>query len=424
MSTQVCATPSTPDTKGKGKDKEVDASSHTSDVHTDAEEDPWGQFPLEVFPSPPADGFCHERQANPTPPIDPSVKFNPPLDPPLMALTFPPPPHLAKDPKWYANMFSEVHRHRDHLNSQLDRAQSEAVAALAEVTLAQIELSAEFDQMQNFINRVASVAGHKFARKLLSSVQCEDAADDESEEERQDADDEDSSGDDHDAGEEHQSDAKNNNPTPSGDEGDEKGLDDENLGGGADAEARGTPEPGSLEPIQEEEEDARTDFSPQKDQQNADDVTSRGYDDVRSWGSPQPSSPAPRDSSRKRLREEDDEATSSANSSPRKKFKGKQSSPESSPVWPRRYTHPDSDDENAPATQHVWSPEDDEVDPEPNSDEEYEVEDSLFLEESQPVTPPLAGPSMPRSLLEISRDPRRLRQNSRGEPELYIPGRR
>jgi hypothetical protein len=197
---------STPmDTKGKEVlhhtgnsiciNKEVDISrSHTSDVHTDAEEDTWEQFPLEAFPSPPADGFCHERQANPIPPIDPSIRFNPPLDPPLMALTFPPPPHLANDTKWYANMFSEVHRHRDHLNNQLEQAQSEAVAALAEVTLAQIELSAELEQIQKFIKCVASVAGQKFVQKLLSSVHCEDAADDESEEEQQDADGEDSSG--------------------------------------------------------------------------------------------------------------------------------------------------------------------------------------------------------------------------------------
>jgi hypothetical protein len=141
-------------------------------------------------------------------------------------------------------------------------------------------------------------------------------------------------------------------------------------------------------------------------------------------GSSQSPSPISEDSNRKRPREEDeDEEASSPNTSPRKKFKGDNFA-ESSPLSTRHYASAGSDDDDAPSSQHVWCPEDDEVDPEPNSEEEYEVEDSLLLVESEPVTPPLAGPSVPRSLVEVSRDPYRLRQNSRGEPELYIPGRR
>ena len=136
-------------------------------------------------------------------------------------------------------------------------------------------------------------------------------------------------------------------------------------------------------------------------------------------------SSVPEDSNRKRPREEDedeDEEASSPNTSPRKKFKGN-NFVESSPLSTRHYASAGSDDDDEPPSQHVWCPEDDAVDPEPNSEEEYEVEDSLLLEESELVSPPLAGPSVPRSLLEMSRDPYRLRQNSRGEPELYIPGR-
>jgi hypothetical protein len=151
-----------------------------------------------------------------------------------MTLTYPP---VANDPKWYANMFSEVHRHRDHLNKQLQLAQSEAVAALAEVTLAQIELSAEMGQMQTFLDHMAFIAGKNFVHKLLKSVQWVMENGEESEEEQQDADadDEDSNGDD----EERQDDAKNDNPSSSGDEseGDEQSSDDDEDSCGADAES-------------------------------------------------------------------------------------------------------------------------------------------------------------------------------------------
>ncbi|OAX34485.1 hypothetical protein K503DRAFT_774495 [Rhizopogon vinicolor AM-OR11-026] len=427
--TQAGATPTILDTKGKGKekDKEADPSAHTSesDVPADNEEDIWGEYPLEAFPSPPADGFWHVRQANDdaaTPAA--SNKFNPPLDPPLMALTYPPLPPLANDPKWYSTMLSEVHRNRAHLNSQLELAQAEAAAALTEVTLAQIELSAELDQMQNFVNRIASVAGKNVVRKLVNSVKwaMEHGEDDESEEERQDADDEDSSGDD-DAGEEHQADAKNENSSASGDEReDEQGSDDENSCNGSEAESRF--QNGSRKRPIEEDEGESTKNSPRTDQPNADNESCGRGDDARSRGSSQSPSPILENSSRKRPREEDDDdETSSPNSSPRKKFKGKHVADPNS-FSPQHYAAAASDDDDAPAPQHVWCPEDDEIDPEPNSDEEYEVEDSLLLVESEPVTPPLlAGPYIPRSLLDVSRDPRRLRQNSRGEAELYIPGR-
>jgi len=135
--------------------------------------------------------------------------------------------------------------------------------------------------------------------------------------------------------------------------------------------------------------------------------------------SSQSPSSIPDNTSRKRLREEDEDEEGSPNNSPRKKFRTEF-------VFESNFTsaqHAGSDDDDEPVLQHVWSPEDDEVDPEPNSEEEYEVEDSLLVG-SEPISLPLPGPSMPRSLLEVSRDPHRLRQNSRGEPELYIPATR
>lgn len=253
---QAGASPTISDTKGKGKQKEVDTPAHASGLHADTPEDTWGEYPLEAFPLPPSDGFWHVWEAKNDGPIpatipntDASLKFNPPINPPLIALTFPPPTALANDPTWYAKMFTDVHRHRDHLNSQLELAQTEAASALAEVTLAQIELSAELDQMQNFLNRVAHVAGKSFVRKLLNGVKWalengEDAADDDSEEERLNADNEDSSDDDNGA-EEDQADAKNENPSGSDDNessGDEQRSDDESSCEDADAKSRYVPQ--------------------------------------------------------------------------------------------------------------------------------------------------------------------------------------
>lgn len=227
----------------RGKEKEVDPSPQLSHEHPETE-DVWGQYPLESFPSPPPDEFCPEQRAkdddstpSAVPNTDASLKFNPPLDPPLMALTYPPSSPLADDPKWYAKMFSEVHRHRQHLNGQLEIARREAVAALGQVTLAQIELSAEMDHMQNFLDRVALVAGKSFVKKLLSSVQYamengEDAAD-ESDGDQQDADAEDSSDDDD--SKEEKTVSKNENPSNSGDEseGDDQASNDSSCGADA-----------------------------------------------------------------------------------------------------------------------------------------------------------------------------------------------
>jgi cobalamin biosynthesis protein CobT len=136
-------------------------------------------------------------------------------------------------------MFSEVFCHRNHLNKQVELAQSEAIAASAEVTLVEIELSAEMNQMQRFLDYVALVTGRKIVRRLLGSVQWviengEDATD---ESEEQDADDEDSN--DEGGSEERQADAKNDNPNGSGNEseGDEQSSDDDEDPCGADAES-------------------------------------------------------------------------------------------------------------------------------------------------------------------------------------------
>lgn len=187
--TQLPATAATSDPKGKGKEKEVDPSAHEDKSDSgESAGDTWAEFPFERFPSPPGDKSSDARVPNATPS----------LDPPLMDFTYPPPPHLANDPTWYAQMVADVHRNRAHVNTELKLARIEAAEALADVTLAEIELKAEMDRMQNFLNRVASVAGKNFVRKMIRKVQRSMKTgvhnlDDECGEELQDADYEDSS---------------------------------------------------------------------------------------------------------------------------------------------------------------------------------------------------------------------------------------
>ncbi|KAG2346147.1 hypothetical protein BDR05DRAFT_66524 [Suillus weaverae] len=64
------------------------------------------------------------------------------------------------------------------------------------------------------------------------------------------------------------------------------------------------------------------------------------------------------------------------------------------------------------------SPLDNAMDQDHDSDEEYEVEKSLTLED-EPVLPRSCLPQLNR----LERGPYRVRQNSQGEPELYVPGR-
>jgi hypothetical protein len=156
--TQPTATTSDP----KGKGKEVYPSAHED--MSDSEEsgcDTRAEFPFEQFPSPPGDKSRDARVPNATAS----------LDPPLMEFTYPPPPHLANDPSWYGQMVADVHRNRAHVKTELELARTEAAEALADVTLAEIELQAERKQMQDFLNRMTSVAGKNFVRKMIRKVQ-------------------------------------------------------------------------------------------------------------------------------------------------------------------------------------------------------------------------------------------------------------
>jgi hypothetical protein len=156
--TQPTAT--TSDLKGKGK--EVNPPAHEDMSYSEESGcDTSAQFPFEQFPSPPGDKSRDARVPNATAS----------LDPPLMKFIYPPPPPLANDPSWYAQMVADVHRNRAHVKTELELARTEAAEALADVTLAEIELKAERKQMQDFLNRMASVAGKNFVRKMIRKVQ-------------------------------------------------------------------------------------------------------------------------------------------------------------------------------------------------------------------------------------------------------------
>ncbi|KAG1744967.1 uncharacterized protein EDB91DRAFT_1271338 [Suillus paluster] len=426
--TQARATSPTSDSKGKGKEKEVDPSVHED--ASDAEEsgdDVLGEYPLERFPSPPSDGLLHERQAG-KPDAAPSTipnaasSFNLPLDPPLMKFTYPPPlpyPMIPPGlPRWSPM-------------SILEFARNEAATALADATLAQVELKAENDQMQNFLNRVASVAGKNVVRKLIRSVKWEmehgdDNADDEGQEDQQDADDEDSSSDD----QEHQvdqQDAEDENSSGSSSENEEDSQDAEDEDS-QDAEDENPQDAGYYEFSRSDDGQSRewSESSPanvRREAPNSPDWPlsymrsshheySGSDDDAKSPGT------SPVNGSRKRRLENEDEEASSPDDSPRKKFKGAVT--HLNPASPQRSEGGGVLEVVAPA--YVWAPKDDVIDPEPNSDEEeYEVENSLTLE-LEPSLQSSPRPSV-RHLRDIGRDPYRLRQNAWGKPELYIPNR-
>ncbi|KAG1764897.1 hypothetical protein EV702DRAFT_1153258 [Suillus placidus] len=103
-----------------------------------------------------------------------------------------------------------------------------------------------------------------------------------------------------------------------------------------------------------------------------------------------------------------DEEANSPEASPRKKIKETPPSPlEDVKLFPlptRCFYPAENKQDNA-------------MDQDNDSDEEYEVE-KLTLE----LVPVLATPYLPQ-LNRLERGPYRVRQNSRGEPELYVPGR-
>ncbi|KAG2105427.1 hypothetical protein BD769DRAFT_1676058 [Suillus cothurnatus] len=137
-----------------------------------------------------------------------------------------------------------------------------------------------------------------------------------------------------------------------------------------------------------------------------DDEYSSGEDDTsRNW-----TDLSPAYKSRKRHLEVEEEETNGSGDSPRKKLKETHPSPPEDvklfPLPARCFYPPEPNKDNT-------------IDEDHNSDEEYEVENSLTLEHE----PELQRPYLPR-LNRLERDPYRVRQNSRGEPELYVPGRR
>ncbi|KAG1764880.1 hypothetical protein EV702DRAFT_1153130 [Suillus placidus] len=64
-------------------------------------------------------------------------------------------------------MVADVHRNHAHVNAELELARTEVAEALADATLAELELKAERDQMQDFYNRLGSVAGKNFVFKMV-----------------------------------------------------------------------------------------------------------------------------------------------------------------------------------------------------------------------------------------------------------------
>ncbi|KAG1745621.1 hypothetical protein EDB19DRAFT_1906137 [Suillus lakei] len=398
--------------KGKAS-KEVDLSAYENLSHFD---------PLERFPSPPGVGCSHvpqtkgESDATPMPtPHVATPDLYTPLDPPLMTFTYPPLPPLSNDPTWYAQMVADVHRHRAHVITELDLAQTEAIAALADVTLAEVELAAEMDRMQKFLDRIASVAGKTFVRKMIMSVHGSMGdrimvSDDESEQDLGDADDENSSGDEEEH-ELHQQDAEYESSSPNAGESeeDQQDAEDEEYSRSGDHDSRvfvreGSPANGSpsspVWPL------GHADYREDEYSSGADDAKSREWSE---------SSPA--NGRQKRQLEDEEEEEDSSDDPPRKKFKGEIVA-EPTPASTQHSEGGGREIEVAvPTSQCVWAPED-EIDSELDSDEEYEVE-SLTLE----VEPVLPDPSV-RHLRDIGRDPFRVRQNSWGEPQLYIPNRR
>ncbi|KAG2148810.1 hypothetical protein DEU56DRAFT_782325 [Suillus clintonianus] len=434
VSTQASATATASDLKGKGKEKEVDPPVHED--ASDAEEsgdDTRDDYPFERFPSPPRDESDATLPAVP----NAAASLNPPLDPPLMTFTYPPPPPLANDPTWFAQMVAEVHRNRAHLNTQLGLAHAEASDALADVTLADIEQKAERDEMQKFLNRLAAVAGKNFVRKLIRSVHWAlvngDAALNEgSEDEHQDADDENSSR--SDEGEVDQEDQEDDNLRGSAGESEEHPQDaeEDEYNDDGDSQKRsqspspsspnwrrhsfheslrstanpqGTPETPPTNgrrklPFQEILSQPSSPNSPQEDVDNTDDEYSGGGDASRGW-----TESPPAHESRKRQLEEEEES-SSPETSPRKKIKLESQSPRTLVALPSRsVSAPEDNQDNAIGSDAA------------DSDEEYDVENSLTIEHE----PVLSAYSL--HLYRLERNPYRVRQNSRGAPELYVPGR-
>ncbi|KAG1824702.1 uncharacterized protein BJ212DRAFT_1475995 [Suillus subaureus] len=435
--TQTTATAATSDPKGKSKQKEVDPSVH-EDMSDSGESgvDTQDEYPFERFPSPPGDKPRNAHVPNATAS----------LDPPLMAFTYPPPSPLAHDPSWYAQMVADVHRNRAHVNNELELARTEAAEALADVTLAEIELKAERDRMQDFLNRLGSVAGKNFVRKMIKKVERslktrDKNLDDQYEEELQESDDEDEDG---------------------SDEGEHQDTEEEDLGGGAgesedapqDAEddeygrsgddgsrERSESPPASCSPsstdcpqqylyksVSDGEANSRESSKPQPADESpssssqgishqisspnwrrgdvTDDEYSSGEDNTsRKW-----TDLSPGHMCRKRNLEVEEEEANGPEDSPRKKFKESHPSTlEDVKLFPlptRCFYPPENNKDNT-------------IDQDHDSDDEYEVENSLTLEH-EPVQ---QRPYLPQ-LNRLERDPFRVRQNSQGEPELYVPGRR
>lgn len=134
------------------------------------------EWPLEHFPQPPQDGCWLPKFAPPPPskfpPLLPNVPSHSTLDPPIMALTYPPPPPLTlEDRTWLDQMLADVLRQRAYLETCLTDAQADVANAYVEAGLADAELETERTEMQAFLNTVARVAGSGFVRRMLEDVE-------------------------------------------------------------------------------------------------------------------------------------------------------------------------------------------------------------------------------------------------------------
>ncbi|KAG1779121.1 hypothetical protein EV702DRAFT_1090374 [Suillus placidus] len=337
-------------------------------------------------------------------------------------------------------MVADVHRNRAHVNAELELARTEAAEALADATLAELELKAERDQMQDFLNRLGSVAGKNFVLKIIRKVERslktgDESLEDESEEELQYPDHEDSNG--SDEGEVDHQDVEEYFGGGSGEseEGSQDAEDEEYSRSGDDSYRERSEFPSASRPcspycpqqcLHGSVSDGETNFwesskpppadeSPNSSLQGislpyqpispdwrcgdvTDDPYSSDEDDTsRKWTD---SSPAAYKSRKRRL--EVEEETNDPEDSPRKKFKETPPSPLKDvklfPLPTRCFYPPENKQDNA-------------IDPDHDSDEEYEVENSLTLEHA----PVLATPYLPRlNLFERSPFRIRVRQNSQG----------
>lgn len=134
------------------------------------------EWPFEHFPPPPPDGNWIPISGPPPPPKFPLPLPDVPsvltLNPPIMALTFPPPsPLVQDDPTWLNQMVADLTRQRAHLDMCFTEGHTDVSNAYVEAGLADAELEDERALVRFFLNAVAGVTGDGFVRRMLVDVQ-------------------------------------------------------------------------------------------------------------------------------------------------------------------------------------------------------------------------------------------------------------